>query len=59
MKVPPMGELRKTQLHGQTVTVRVIEIEQNEQSKQHGKWKCMNEATGRPLWRTSRQLKPM
>lgn len=51
-----MGNRFTTQLNGQTVTVVVVQIEQNMNHRHHGKWVCRNEATGRMLHRTSRQL---
>ena len=50
-----MRERYATRLNGQTVIVRTIEIEQR-LGKRRGKWVCLNEATGRKLWRTERQL---
>lgn len=54
-----MGNYFHTQLKGQTVRVLVVELEQNFNSRHHGKWVCLNEATGRRLHRTRRQLHPI
>jgi hypothetical protein len=51
-----MGKYFKTQLNGETITVKVIEVEQNPNHSGHGKWVCLNEQTGRKLHRTRRQL---
>lgn len=50
------GKRYTTQLSGKTVTVRAVEVEQSIDSRHRGKWVCVNEATGRRLHRTSRQL---
>lgn len=52
------GERYHTQINGQTTVVRVIEAEQNI-NRDRRKWVCLNEATGRKLRRTSRQLRPI
>lgn len=54
-----MGNRFTTQLNGQTVTVLVEGAEQSINSKHRGKWVCLNEATGRRLHRSSRQLHPV
>jgi outer membrane protein assembly factor BamB len=58
VKSEEMGKQFHTQLNGQTITVKVVEMEQRLGNKR-GKWVCINEATGRKLWRTSRQLHPI
>lgn len=54
-----MGNRFTTQLSGKTITVKVIQVEQNFNHRHHGKWVCLNEATGRKLHRTARQLHPL
>lgn len=60
-----MGKLCHTQANGQTITVRVIELEQRLGPKR-GKWVCRREEEGQPewpkprkMWRTTRQLRPL
>ena len=54
-----MGNYFTTQSSGKTLTVKVIAIEQSINSRHRGKWVCVNEATGRRLHRTARQLHPI
>lgn len=53
-----VGERYHTQLNGQTIVVRVLEAEQDI-NRDRSKWVCINEATGRKVRRTSRQLHPI
>jgi hypothetical protein len=54
-----MGNYFNTQLKGKTIVVKVVQIEQNINSRHRGKWVCLNEATGRHLHRSTLQLHSM
>jgi len=58
MSLAEMNKRYTTQYNGRTITVKTVEIEQRE-GRKRGKWVCINEQTGRKLWRTSRQLHPI
>lgn len=59
MRSPEMGKQFITRNHGRDAVVTVIGVEQSINSRHRGKWVCRNEATGRTLHRTSRQLRPV
>jgi outer membrane protein assembly factor BamB len=56
MKGGEMGNRYRIRVGGELVTVRVIAIEQR-LGRSRGKWVCLNEQTGRRVWRTDRQLR--
>lgn len=57
MTVEP-GKRYTTQLNGQTITVKMLESEQDI-NRDRRKVICINEATGRKIRRTPRQLHPI